>query len=426
MTRVWIAVAFILAMAGNAFAQSPQTVRLCAGNQPTCPFISGANPLPVSGTFSASLGGFLPSLSYGTLTATAASSASTALPTNTGTVAFQNQTTVAVSCTLAAGAATATTNEIIVPAGSTIFIATTGYDHAACINQTGSASNVIVMAGGSGLGTGFGGGGGSGSSGAVFGPTAVGTAAANPPVLIGGTADGTATGAVAVSTIKTGNTAAATDKAVVVTDPTLQAIASASIPACAASPCATVIGDVVLYQGTTPLSATNGLYSNILQGNAVISATNGLYANQLQGNAVLSATNPSFSRPTDGTNAAIMDPCQSAAKVYTPVNVATATNVIIAGVSAKKKYICGIFLYPGAADNIAVYQATTGTACATAPTAIFGGTTPATGFLATATAGFVVGTGASSMAATTLVNTDICITPSAAVQLSGVVVTVDQ
>src|ERR1700689_4174830 len=39
-------------------------------------------------------------------------------------------------------------------------------------------------------------GGGGGGGGAVFGPTAAGTAAANPPVLIGGTVDGTATGAV--------------------------------------------------------------------------------------------------------------------------------------------------------------------------------------------------------------------------------------
>ena len=40
------------------------------------------------------------------------------------------------------------------------------------------------------------GGGGGGGGGAVFGPTAAGTAAANPPVLMGGTVDGTATGAV--------------------------------------------------------------------------------------------------------------------------------------------------------------------------------------------------------------------------------------
>lgn len=121
------------------------------------------------------------------------------------------------------------------------------------------------------------------------------------------------------------------------------------------------------------------------------------------------------------------DPCNNAsAKVYTPINVVTATNVIITGVSAKNKYICSIFLYPAAADNVAIYQATTGTACATAQVAILGGTTTATGFIMTAQAGFVVGTGSAAVAKTTVVNTDICVTTSAAVQLSGVVVTADQ
>lgn len=45
------------------------------------------------------------------------------------------------------------------------------------------------------------------------------------------------------------------------------------------------------------ISATNGLFTNILQGNAALSATNGLYFNNLQGNAVLSITNPTFNRP---------------------------------------------------------------------------------------------------------------------------------
>lgn len=125
---------------------------------------SGPNstPMPVSITGGGG-SGFVPSLSYTPLTATASSSASTALPTNTGTVAFQNTSSIDVSCTVASGAATATTNEIIVRANSTIFVGTTSYDHAACINQTGSASNVIILAGGSGGGSGFGGGGSNGN-----------------------------------------------------------------------------------------------------------------------------------------------------------------------------------------------------------------------------------------------------------------------
>ena len=121
------------------------------------------------------------------------------------------------------------------------------------------------------------------------------------------------------------------------------------------------------------------------------------------------------------------DACNNAStRVYTPVNVVTATNVVIAGVSAKNKFICGIFLYPAGTVNIAVYQATTGTSCVTAQTDIFGGHTTATGFVATAQAGFAVGNGNASMAKTTTVNTDICVTTSAAIQVSGVVVTADQ
>jgi hypothetical protein len=66
--------------------------------------------------------------------------------------------------------------------------------------------------------------------GAVYGPTANGSAAANPPVLMGGTATGGATGNVANATIKAGNTAATTDPAIVVADPNLLAAAIAPIP----------------------------------------------------------------------------------------------------------------------------------------------------------------------------------------------------
>lgn len=69
----------------------------------------------------------------------------------------------------------------------------------------------------------------------------------------------------------------------------------AAIPAGSA-----LIGDVNLRQGGTALSATNGIFSNILQGNAVLSATNGTFVNLLQGNAVLTVTNPTFGRSVAG------------------------------------------------------------------------------------------------------------------------------
>jgi hypothetical protein len=50
-----------------------------------------------------------------------------------------------------------------------------------------------------------GGGGGGGGGGAVYGPTAAGSPAANPPVLLGGTIDGTATGNVDNLKVSGGN-----------------------------------------------------------------------------------------------------------------------------------------------------------------------------------------------------------------------------
>ena len=119
----------------------------------------------------ATVSGFAPSLAYATCTATNSACASTAIPTNTGSVILFNAGTTTVSCTLALGAATGTTGELQIPASSGLPLATvygaTTYDHFACIDQSGSASNVVIASGGSGLPTGWGGGGSGGSGGAV-------------------------------------------------------------------------------------------------------------------------------------------------------------------------------------------------------------------------------------------------------------------
>lgn len=96
-----------------------------------------------------------------------------------------------------------------------------------------------------------------------------------------------------------------------VTQPVSQATAS--------SLNATVIGTGTfatqssLTQGGSALSATNGIFTNLLLGNAVLSATNGLFTNVLQGNAVLSLTNPSFASITDGTTKAPVKAASTAA-----------------------------------------------------------------------------------------------------------------
>lgn len=65
---------------------------------------------------------------------------------------------------------------------------------------------------------------------------------------------------------------------------------------------------VVPTQGGNVLSATNGIFANVLQGNAVLSATNGLFSNLLQGNAVLSTSNPIFVTGTGTAGSAATNP----------------------------------------------------------------------------------------------------------------------
>ena len=183
----WVTLALSVALWGalaphSALAQqsvSPCTRTTTGG----CQAVSAAAPLPVTATVS--VGGFAPSLAYATCTATGSACASTALPTNTGSVVLFNSGSTTVSCTLASGAATGTTSKLQIPASSGLALATvygaTTYDHFACIDQSGSASNVVIASGGSGLPTGWGGGGG-GSGGAV-------TIADGADVALGTTSD---------------------------------------------------------------------------------------------------------------------------------------------------------------------------------------------------------------------------------------------
>lgn len=186
-------IAAVLALATPALAQNPQTVKLCIPTSGTaCANVTATNPLPVTGSFSATLAGFTPNGNYATLTATASSSASTALPAGT-VVAFQNLSAIDVSCVLATGSATATTNKLIVRAGATVYYTVGSNVNTACINQTGSASNVIGLAGGAGLGTAFGGasagGGGGGAVTLAAGAVAAG-AYVSGSVLAGAYASG--------------------------------------------------------------------------------------------------------------------------------------------------------------------------------------------------------------------------------------------
>jgi hypothetical protein len=300
--------------------------------------------LCVDVTVSASVTGFTSNGTFATLTATGSSSASTSLSGLGTSVAFQNNGGAVVSCIMATGTATATTNKILVQPGGQVVRGVGTWDHAACIDQAGSTSNLVVLAGGSGLGNDYGGGSGSGGetnyaletggnlaalAGAITSLTpgtnstsalTIGcyTGGSSPifsqTVAIGcdnvaavftdiyGWADtalgapsnyGTSPGAVEVPGVN----------AFVTNSPTVKLNTTPSL--------ANGNG-VVPTQGGLVLSASNGLFDNLLQSNAVLSATNGIYTNLLQGNVVLSSGNPIFASITN-TPAVTCSACATSA-----------------------------------------------------------------------------------------------------------------
>jgi hypothetical protein len=126
------------------------------------------------------------------------------------------------------------------------------------------------------------------------------------------------------------------------------------------------------------------------------------------------------------------DPCSGAAtKSSFPITVTTSTvKVIATGLSGKKTYICHLFLTSGAADNVAIFEATTATTCATSPIAVIGaGTTVATagnGLQFAANGGVSLGNGGHQIAQTSVNNNDLCVATSAATPLSGVITVASQ
>ena len=169
LRKLGLAIALLLLsyVEGSAQAIVRPCVTLGVNN---CPPVSASNPLPVTATVSATVGGFAPGGAYATLTATG-SSATTALPAGIVVVAYNTGTT-AVSCTL--GVTAVANEDQIAPGG--FFSYTVGANtNIACIDQTGTVSNLVVLSGGTGLATGSGGGGGGGGGSSAITTWAGGT-----------------------------------------------------------------------------------------------------------------------------------------------------------------------------------------------------------------------------------------------------------
>ena len=89
--------------------------------------------------------------------------------------------------------------------------------------------------------------------------------------------------------------------------------------------------------------------------------------------------------------------------------------------SAKKTYICYLFVTSAAADNVGIVEGTGGT-CGTGTAGVIGGATSANGpnFAANGGVSLTAG-GKTAVAVTAGTNVDLCLITSAATPLAGVI-----
>lgn len=119
------------------------------------PYLTVNNSGQLCDAATVSVSGFAPGNAYAHFTS-GATSTDNALPTGAVIAAF-NTGTSAISCELSVGAGTATANENVIQPGNWFAFTVGSNTHIACINQAGdSASNVVVLSGGSGIPTGGG------------------------------------------------------------------------------------------------------------------------------------------------------------------------------------------------------------------------------------------------------------------------------
>jgi hypothetical protein len=180
-----------------------------------------------------------------------------------------------------------------------------------------------------------------------------------------------------------------------------------------------IIGKVGIDQ-TTP-GTTNGVQVNA----ALPAGTN------LLGKVGIDQTTPGTTNGVYilgiGSTAVVGDACSVQTPTYTPISITSATTTLIAtGTAAKKTYICGLNLFTGLANNVALIEGTTATTCGTSPVGVIGGATAANGFNFAANGGETFGSGVASIAATATAHDDVCIITSSAGPLAGVMKWVQQ
>lgn len=231
--------------------------------------------------------------------------------------------------------------------------------------------------------------------------------------------------------------------------------------------------------GSAVDSATNGIYVNLLQGNAVNANGNPIFASvtntvaisasalplptgastsanqttelaslatiatntgaaipagtnligavnvsQVGGSAyALGSTTASASAPVVlASNQTAGDPCMFQAKTNVPISTASGTTALVAGVSAKKVYVCSLSLISPTAVSVSLSEGS-GTTCGTSAQAGVIGVatngTAANGMPLAANGGLTLGNGGGTVAATATAANYLCLFQSGTAQLAG-------
>lgn len=124
--------------------------------------------------------------------------------------------------------------------------------------------------------------------------------------------------------------------------------------------------------------------------------------------------------PVQVTGAAATDPCTALAKTSVSISL-TGTTKLVAKTSAKKTYICSLFIVSSDAENWSIVEGTkVSTECDTSTAAIIGSTTAAGGPHFAANGGLTLGSGGYTIAAGANNNFDVCLFQSGSGTTAGV------
>lgn len=404
MQRYLVAFLLMMASAGGAAAQSGQpVVPLVAGKA-----VSSTNPMPVTGSFSATLSGFRPT-AYGTPITATTGGATGSLPAGTQVVATNVGTTYGAYCKL--GASTSTTGQYIAPNGGWFGFAISGETQLSC--QGSGGTTTINMAGGSGLATGTGGGGNGGA------------------VTIADGAD-VAQGAVADAASSAGGTGTVSAKLRLATS-LLNSIVSQTAGIAQGTTTSGLTGSLVFCNNTTTAAGGSNGTSNAINcdtnGNlrATIDALTGsksagtAAASSALTGAIYNSTPPTL---TDGQQAAMQfGPRGSLVTAISPAwgavapasaaisQASSSTLEILALTASKKIYVTSFNIMAAGTVNV-TFKYGTGTNCGTGTTVLTGA------YPLTAQAGVAIGSGTGAVLVVPAGNA-LCLTADAATQVSG-------